>query len=38
MATYTPIPYWLSMPWVDACAWSHTIAKIHAEIPAGAGG
>lgn len=28
MATQTPIPFWLSMPYAEACAWSHTIARI----------
>jgi hypothetical protein len=31
MATYTPIPYWLSLPWAEACAWSSAVAKIQAE-------
>jgi hypothetical protein len=31
MATHTPITFWLSMTYRDACTWSHTIAKIQAE-------
>jgi hypothetical protein len=31
MVTYTPIPYWMSLPWVDACAWSNTVAAIQDE-------
>lgn len=28
MATYTPIPYWLGLPWSEVCEWSHVIADI----------
>ncbi len=28
MATYTPIPYWLSRPWGEALAWTETVVAI----------
>jgi hypothetical protein len=28
MVTYTPIPYWLSLPWGDVCAWSRTVKQV----------
>lgn len=31
MATYTPIPYWLSLPWGEACAWSKTVLRVQNE-------
>lgn len=31
MATYTPIPYWLSLPWVATRAWAATVAEVQAE-------
>lgn len=31
MATYTPIPYWLSLPWVEVCEWAATIVQIQGE-------
>jgi hypothetical protein len=31
METHTPIPYWLSMPWVAARVWSSTVIKIHRD-------
>jgi hypothetical protein len=33
MVTYTPIPYWLSLPWVDACAWSAVVLQVQDEAP-----
>ena len=31
MVTYTPIPYWLSMPWGDVCEWEQTVIAIREE-------
>lgn len=31
MVTYTPIPYWLSLPWVETCAWSATVLRVQEE-------
>lgn len=31
MATHTPIPYWLSLPWGEVRAWSDTIVEIERE-------
>jgi hypothetical protein len=31
MSTYTPIPYWLDLPWMDACAWNGTVAAVLRE-------
>jgi hypothetical protein len=28
MATYTEIPYWMSKPWGEVCAWSRTVRRI----------
>jgi len=36
MATHTPIPYWLSLPWADACAWARTVVDIQLEDRAAA--
>jgi hypothetical protein len=38
MATYTPIPYWLSLPWVKTCAWSRRIERIQRDDRVKAGG
>jgi hypothetical protein len=38
MATYTPIPYWLSLPWVETRAWSATVVRIQkSRAPEGVG-
>jgi hypothetical protein len=31
MATHTPIPYWLSMSWLDVIAWSDTVGEVQRE-------
>lgn len=31
MATYTPIPHWLSLPWRETCAWAETVLQIQGE-------
>ncbi len=31
MATHTPIPHWLSLPWLETCAWYATVAGIQAD-------
>jgi hypothetical protein len=28
MATHTPIPHWLSLPWRETCAWAQTVVEI----------
>jgi hypothetical protein len=28
MVTYTPIPYWLSLPWVETCVWAFTVLQV----------
>jgi hypothetical protein len=34
MSTHTPIVYWLSMPWTEACDWLLTVAELEGS-PAG---
>jgi hypothetical protein len=36
MHTYTPIPYWLSLPWREACAWAETVVQVLADQRAAA--
>jgi len=31
MATHTPIPYWLSMPWTEARSWADTVLRVQDE-------
>lgn len=28
MATYTPIPYWLSLPWIESCSWAASVLEM----------
>jgi hypothetical protein len=28
MEFHTPIPYWIEMPFLRACAWAGTVAKL----------
>jgi hypothetical protein len=37
MATHTPIPFWLSLPWREACAWGASVVEIQAVDRAQAG-
>jgi hypothetical protein len=37
MATYTPIPVWLSMPWPEVCAWAETVVELQQADRAAAG-
>lgn len=31
MVTYTPIPYWLSLPWVQTRGWAETVIRIQEQ-------
>jgi len=31
MSTHTPIPYWMSLPWAETCAWVDAVIEVQAE-------